>query len=42
MSVLAQERQTMKITKIRDHIGAEVTGIDLRKPIDDETRKRLN
>jgi alpha-ketoglutarate-dependent taurine dioxygenase len=42
MSVLAQDRQTMKITKIKDHIGAEVTGIDLRKPIDDETRKRLN
>ena len=40
MSVLAQER-TMKITKIKDHIGAEVTGIDLRKPIDEETRQRL-
>jgi len=40
MSVLAQER-TMKITKIKDHIGAEVTGIDLRQPIDAETRKRL-
>lgn len=31
----------MKITKIKDHIGAEVTGIDLRKPIDEETRQRL-
>jgi alpha-ketoglutarate-dependent taurine dioxygenase len=31
----------MKITKIKDHIGAEVTGIDLRKPIDAETRQRL-
>lgn len=41
MSVLAQEAQTMKITKIKDHIGAEVTGIDLRKPIDAETRQRL-
>jgi taurine dioxygenase len=41
MSVLAQER-TMKITKIKDHIGAEVTGIDLRQPIDAATRKRLN
>ncbi len=40
MSVLAQER-TMKITKIKDHIGAEVTGIDLRQPIDEATRKRL-
>jgi len=42
MSVLAQDQQTMKITKIKDHIGAEVTGIDLRKPIDAATRKRLN
>jgi alpha-ketoglutarate-dependent taurine dioxygenase len=40
MSVLAQER-TMKITKIKEHIGAEVTGIDLRQPIDEATRKRL-
>ena len=40
MSVLAQER-TMKITKIKEHIGAEVTGIDLRQPIDEETRQRL-
>jgi taurine dioxygenase len=41
MAVVAQER-TMKITKIRDHIGAEVTGIDLRRPIDEATRKALN
>lgn len=40
MSVLAKER-TMKITKIKEHIGAEVTGIDLREPIDEATRKRL-
>ncbi len=40
MSVLAEER-TMKITKIKPHIGAEVTGVDLRQPIDAETRKRL-
>ena len=32
----------MQITKIREHIGAEVTGIDLREPIDEPTRKRLN
>ena len=32
----------MKITKIKEHIGAEVTGIDLREPIDAETRGRLN
>ena len=32
----------MKITKLKEHIGAEVTGIDLREPIDEATRKRLN
>jgi len=32
----------MKITKIKEHIGAEVTGIDLREPIDAATRQRLN
>ncbi len=31
----------MQITKISDHIGAEVTGIDLSRPIDEATRKRL-
>lgn len=33
--------ETMKITKIKEHIGAEVTGIDLREPIDAPTRQRL-
>lgn len=42
MSVLAEDQQTMKITKIKEHIGAEVTGVDFRKPIDAATRKRLN
>jgi len=32
----------MKITRIKEHIGAEVTGIDLREPIDESTRQRLN
>lgn len=32
----------MKITKIKEHIGAEVTDIDLREPIDAATRQRLN
>jgi taurine dioxygenase len=31
----------MKITKLKEHIGAEVTGIDLREPIDAATRGRL-
>jgi alpha-ketoglutarate-dependent taurine dioxygenase len=35
-------KDTMKITKVKEHIGAYVTGIDLREPIDEATRKRLN
>ena len=31
----------MKISKISEHIGAEVTGIDLRELLDDATRKEL-
>src|SRR4051794_16006864 len=33
--------QAMKITKVKEHIGAIVTGIDLAQPIDDATRKKL-
>ena len=40
MSVIAEDR-TMQIRKIKDHIGAEVTGIDLREDIDAETQERL-
>ena len=32
----------MKVTKLSEHIGAEATGIDLREPVDGETRRRLN
>jgi taurine dioxygenase len=32
----------MKVTRLTPHIGAEVTGIDLRMPVDPETRRRLN
>ena len=32
----------MQITKLSPHIGAEVTGIDLRQPVDAETRRSLN
>lgn len=32
----------MNVTRISPHIGAEVTGVDLRKPVDAETRRRLN
>jgi taurine dioxygenase len=32
----------MDITRLTPHIGAEVTGIDLREPVDARTRERLN
>jgi len=35
------QADTLKITKIKEHIGAEATGVDLREPIDEATRKRL-
>ncbi len=41
MPILAQQK-TMKIAKLSEHIGAEVTGIDLTQPIDEATRRRLN
>src|SRR4051812_1175727 len=33
--------QAMKIEKVKEHIGAIVTGIDLAQPIDAVTRKKL-
>ena len=33
--------QTMKIEKVKEHIGAIVTGIDLAHPIDGATQKKL-
>ena len=33
--------ETMKITKLKEHIGAEVTGVDLRETIDEATRQRI-
>ncbi|MBV8168415.1 MAG: TauD/TfdA family dioxygenase, partial [Alphaproteobacteria bacterium] len=33
--------QPMTITKIKEHIGAIVTGIDLAQPLDEATRKKL-
>ncbi len=32
----------MNVSKLSEHIGAEVTGVDLRRSLDDETRRRLN
>src|SRR5262245_48932736 len=34
--------QAMKVARLSPHIGAEVTGVDLRNPVDAETRRRLN
>lgn len=31
----------MRITKIKEHIGAEASEVDLREPIDEDTRRRL-
>jgi taurine dioxygenase len=36
------EGGAMRITKLKEHIGAEVSGIDLREPVDAATRKALN
>ena len=33
--------QSMEIAKVKEHIGAIVTGIDLAHPIDDATQKKL-
>jgi taurine dioxygenase len=38
---VATRPEAMKITKVKKHIGAIVTGVDLREPVDAETRKRL-
>jgi taurine dioxygenase len=32
----------MQVTKLTQHIGAEVRGIDLREPVDPETQRALN
>src|SRR5215831_11230103 len=40
-AVLEPTASTMKITKVKEHIGAIVTGLDLSQPADAETRKKL-
>jgi taurine dioxygenase len=40
-AVMQSAPQTMQITKVKEHIGAIVTGIDLAKPIDAATQKKL-
>lgn len=32
----------MQVTRLQEHIGAEVTGMDLRLPMDESVRKQLN
>ena len=39
--LVATGPETMRITKVKEHIGAIVTGIDLRESVDAQTRKRL-
>jgi len=39
--LVATRPETMKVTKIKEHIGAIVSGIDLREPVDAEIRQRL-
>lgn len=41
MSAVMQAASGMQITKVKEHIGAIVTGIDLSRPVDAATRKRL-
>jgi len=35
------QRDAMRVSKLSADIGAEVTGIDLRQPVDEATRRRL-
>ena len=43
MSAVASQAptQTMKVAKVKEHIGAIVTGVDLAQPIDASTQKKL-
>ncbi len=40
MTVL-EKTETLRITKVKEHIGAIVTGVDLARPVDAPTRKKL-
>jgi taurine dioxygenase len=40
-AVMQPAAQTYTITKVKEHIGAIVTGIDLAKPVDAATQKKL-
>src|SRR5262245_47244978 len=40
-AVMQAATQNMQVTKVKEHIGAIVTGIDLAKPLDAATKKKL-
>ena len=40
-AVLQSAAQSMQITKVKEHIGAIVTGLDLAQPLDAATKKKL-
>src|SRR5690606_10111692 len=40
-AVMHAAAKTMHIAKVKEHIGAIVTGIDLAKPVDAATQKQL-
>jgi len=40
-TVMPAPAQSMTIAKVKEHIGAIVTGIDLAQPVDAATRKKL-
>jgi alpha-ketoglutarate-dependent taurine dioxygenase len=40
-AVMQAAARTLKINKVKEHIGAIVTGIDLAQPVDAATQKRL-
>ena len=40
-AVMQDATQNMQITKVKEHIGAIVTGLDLAQPLDAATRKKL-
>jgi taurine dioxygenase len=40
-AVMQAAAQTMKIAKVKEHIGAIVSGIDLSEPVDATTQKKL-
>jgi taurine dioxygenase len=42
MVALQETSTTLHIAKLSEHVGAEATGIDLTRPVDEETRQRLN